>query len=94
MGVPPVAVRSSAVNDMISSGQDGLLVPAEVEPFARAMGELLAEPRRREAMGERAREKARQFSAESCARRLARLYEDVINKSRQEKSARGGSERP
>jgi glycosyltransferase involved in cell wall biosynthesis len=92
MGTPPVAVRSSAVEGLISPGEDGVLVEAKPEALARAMGELLADPGRRRELGARAREKARAFSAESCARRLAEVYRELVEQ-RQGKAGRGGKER-
>ncbi|MGC9529789.1 MAG: glycosyltransferase family 4 protein [Candidatus Bipolaricaulaceae bacterium] len=55
-GVPVVGFRCTAVPEVVRHGETGLLVdPGHVPGLARALAELLADPRRRAAMGEAGR---------------------------------------
>jgi glycosyltransferase involved in cell wall biosynthesis len=59
----------------------GVLVeaPPRAEALAAALGPLVADRALREAIGAAARERfEREFSAESWARRLRALYDDVL----------------
>lgn len=78
-GLPVVATRVGGVPDLIDDGVHGLLVePGDPGALAAAMGELLRDPERARAMGERGRERRRsEFSIEATVRRLERLYEDL-----------------
>ena len=59
-GAPVVAGRSPGVAAIVSDRETGLLVPlGDDAAFAAAVDELLAEPSRRAAMAQRAREQAR-----------------------------------
>ena len=78
-GLPVVATRVGGVPDLIDDGVHGLLVePGDPASLAAAMAELLRDPERARAMGERGRERRRsEFSIEATVRRLERLYEDL-----------------
>lgn len=74
LGRPVVATRVGGTPEAVADGVTGLLVPKE-DPgaLAKAVAELLLDPRRREAMGAAARERAARFFDED--RLVAELLE-------------------
>jgi glycosyltransferase involved in cell wall biosynthesis len=75
-GVPVVAAAGTATAEALDPGASGLLAAPEPEAFAEAVREL-ADPARRAAMGERAREFARRFDWDACAAAVADLYRSL-----------------
>lgn len=74
---PAVATDVGATAELIADGVSGLVVAAcDPEAMAKAIGELIADPARREAMGHAARERAsRRFGLERLADLYAGAYE-------------------
>jgi glycosyltransferase involved in cell wall biosynthesis/GT2 family glycosyltransferase len=73
-----IGTRPGGHEDMIEDGETGLLVGAgDVEELRAAMARLIADGGLREALGERAKERARAFTAEAVLPELARLYEET-----------------
>jgi glycosyltransferase involved in cell wall biosynthesis len=65
-------------SDIVSPGEDGLLVPPEdVEAFTAALLELIEDPARRRAMAASARVKARRYDRAEIAPRWATLLAEV-----------------
>jgi glycosyltransferase involved in cell wall biosynthesis len=77
--LPVVATRVGGVPDLIEDGVNGLLVePGDPGGLAAAIGELLKDPARAKAMGERGRERRRaEFDLNVTVRRLESLYEEL-----------------
>ena len=75
-GLPIVATPVGGIPDIVSDRENGLLVvPGDVEATAAALGRLAAEPDRRAAMGDAARERVRALAgAEVIAAAWRRLY--------------------
>lgn len=70
-GLPVVAGDAAAVPEVVPDGEAGILVPPDDEgALADALVRLLADPRRREEMGERGRERAAAFAWERVAERF------------------------
>jgi glycosyltransferase involved in cell wall biosynthesis len=82
--LPIVATAVGGVPDLIEHGVHGLLVPpGDSAALAGAIGELLGDPRRARALGERARERRREeFDIETLVRRLEALYEELLEEKR------------
>jgi glycosyltransferase involved in cell wall biosynthesis len=76
-GRPVVATRVGGVPDLIEHGKHGLLVdPGDPAAVARALVELLLDPRRAAEMGRHGRERqAREFDLDVMTRTLEELYE-------------------
>lgn len=84
LGKPVVASDTGGTRELIADGETGLLVPpGDPERLAQAIGALLDEPVRGEAMGRagRARVEAR-FTLDRQVRALAELYESLSSRSR------------
>jgi len=78
-GLPCVLGRGVAIAQQVQEAGAGIVVSPEPGAIARALTELLADDVRRSALGERAREFARQeFSMQAMADRLSRLYLQVV----------------
>jgi glycosyltransferase involved in cell wall biosynthesis len=75
-GLPVVASRSGALEEILVEGETGMLVrPDDPGEFARALGGLAAEPAMREKMGRAGRERVRErFTLERFARDMMEVY--------------------
>jgi len=80
MGLPSIATRVDGVPEIIDDGQTGLLVPVkDPQALADAIIALLADPVRRRALGNAAREKVRQrFSREAMVDQMVAVYERLL----------------
>jgi glycosyltransferase involved in cell wall biosynthesis len=76
-GLPVVALRSFAVEDLIEDGVNGYLAEG-LESFLERTRELLGREERRRAFSERAREKARGFSSSAMAEKMLALYQQLL----------------
>ena len=83
VGLPVVVSRGSAVDDFVSDGQNGLLVPMANPPaIADAVGKLFGNPALGDSMASKAREMVRQqFSWDTVSSSLENLYQDVLTDS-------------
>ena len=80
-GVPVVTTRGVAVHEEVERAGAGLVVPRTVDDVARAVGALLDDPARREAMGASARLLVRTtFAWDRVAPVLERMYGDVLGR--------------
>lgn len=78
-GCPSVARRVGGIPEVVEENVSGLLVPSDnADTLARAVEDLIREPRRRVAMGQAARKRASEhFSAEAIVPRYEALYQRV-----------------
>jgi phosphatidylinositol alpha-mannosyltransferase len=75
-GRPMVASNIEGYASVITHGVEGLLVrPKEVDALAEAIIELLADPDQRREMGERAQQRAQEYSWERVSQRVITYYE-------------------
>jgi phosphatidylinositol alpha-mannosyltransferase len=78
-GLPIVASNIDGFADVLTHGVEGLLVtPEDAQGLADALIELLRDPDRRRAMGQRGRERARYFSWERVSQQVLSYYERLI----------------
>lgn len=75
MGVPVVGLAAMGTVDILSPQRGAVVAPDAVPGFATALADLLADPGRRQALGEAAREYAREWADDVLAARLASLYQ-------------------
>lgn len=78
-GLPVIAADAGGPREVISDGEDGILVPPkDVQALASALRELAADPERRETLGAAARSTARRFAPNRVAGDVGALYERVL----------------
>ena len=83
-GLPVVATRVGGVPELVDPGVTGWLVPPGDAPaLAAAMGQALAAPETRQAMGRTARQRAfDDFSLEAMARRYETVLDRLLGQAR------------
>ncbi len=92
-GLPVVATRVGGTPDVVEDGVTGILVPArDPGALAAALGPLLDDPARREALGGAGRERVRaRFSLEATARRYLEAYDRFAGRVSDPRTSRPGS---
>ena len=79
-GLPVVATKGGGLPELI--GDAGVLVTPGAEALAKALGELIANPKRRAELGRRARERIkRQFAVERMVNQTLAVYRGVTHVS-------------
>lgn len=81
-GLPVVAVRAGGVVDVLQDGIQGFVGREDGRDLADKALLVLRDQGLRRQMEERARERAREFTAERCTDRLVEAYEDILAKER------------
>jgi glycosyltransferase involved in cell wall biosynthesis len=78
-GKPVIGARAWGMDDVISDGEDGLLVPfGDIPALAAAIADLLDHPERKVALGEQGRAKVhREHTWETKYAAIRRLYEQL-----------------
>lgn len=80
-GVPVVASRLPALDELVEHGKNGLLVsPADAGSLAAALESLAGDEETRERLGARAAESARRFSPEAHLEATLRAYRAAMNR--------------
>lgn len=82
-GLPVVAVKASGIEDMIKSGQDGILTDNQEENFAENALKLIDSAELRLRMAENARRDAQEFRIEPWIDRVVALYRDLATKKKE-----------
>lgn len=77
--VPAVATSVGGIPEVISDGDDGILIrPEDPDGLATAVGKLLTDPVHRAALGERARRRAAAFDLRDAVEQIATIYDRVL----------------
>jgi glycosyltransferase involved in cell wall biosynthesis len=81
-GLPVVATKVGGNPEVVSDGENGLLVPAaDSAALSRAMAQLLESPELAQRLGKAAREKvAREYSLECLLQRTENLYVTLVER--------------
>ncbi|MBC8449197.1 MAG: glycosyltransferase, partial [Chloroflexi bacterium] len=74
-GLPAVAVRTWATEELLTPGVDGVLVEGDEATFAAAVVGLLRNDEQRAALALQARRTAQRYSVEAAAEKLEQAYE-------------------
>jgi glycosyltransferase involved in cell wall biosynthesis len=76
-GLPVLAFAALGTREIVEPRRGALPAPQEPETFGAALATLIEDPQQRDAMSAAAREFAREWTTEACARRLAEVYRTV-----------------
>jgi glycosyltransferase involved in cell wall biosynthesis len=78
MGKPVIATRAGGIPDMITDGENGLLVPpGDVLALRQAMRQLIDHPQLREQMGAAALRRVVEFQAKNVVSRIENIYQQL-----------------
>jgi glycosyltransferase involved in cell wall biosynthesis len=78
-GKPVVASRVGGIPDLVRHAETGYLVPpADEKALADGIKKLLDDPEKAKQMGQRGKERCRQFSLEAMIEKLDNLYSDLL----------------
>jgi glycosyltransferase involved in cell wall biosynthesis len=78
-GAAPVATAVGGVPEVVTDGQDGLLVePGDPEALASALLTVLADGATRQRLAERARHRAADFDLRRAVSRIGNIYEQAL----------------
>ena len=78
-GLPIIATDIAGYRSVLTAGQEGLLVPPDrPDLLAEALVSLIDQPCLRQAMGERGRQKAGQYSWDHIGDKILKLYQATI----------------
>ncbi|MDD3006384.1 MAG: glycosyltransferase [Candidatus Pacebacteria bacterium] len=83
-GLPVVAVKASGIEDMIKSGQDGILTDNVEDNFATNTIKLIEDGALRKKMSASARVNAREFCIAPWVDKVVGLYNEIIQKKKNE----------
>ena len=82
-GVAPVSTRVGGIPEVLTDGEDGLLVdPGDAGALAAALTKLLADDQAREAMAAAARRRAADFDLSRAVRQIEGIYERSLRSTR------------
>ncbi len=79
-GLPVVAIKASGIEDMVKSGQDGILTDNDNENFTDNALRLIEDEELRKKMSKQAIENSYTFSIEPWTEKIVNLYQKLINK--------------
>jgi glycosyltransferase involved in cell wall biosynthesis len=79
LGIPVIAARRGMLPEIIENNREGLIIDDSPENLADAMMTLIENPGIRQAMGQNARQKAREeFDLEKQTKKIEAIYEEVL----------------
>ncbi len=83
LGRPLVSTTGHGVDDFVTCGEEGLLVPsADPHALGDAINRLLDDEALGRGLGARAAKRAEQYGPEMGARRATEVFEQILNKTR------------
>jgi phosphatidylinositol alpha-mannosyltransferase len=78
-GTPVVASRIAGYSDVVTDGEDGVLVPpADAQALGEELQRMYLEPERRRRMGEAARRSSERFAWPRVAEQVEEVYEEAL----------------
>jgi 1,2-diacylglycerol 3-alpha-glucosyltransferase len=82
VGLPVLGIQSPGVGDTIENGKTGFIVPEEdLAAFTAKMVRLITQSDERQAMGERARKEAKNYSIERTTEMMLARYASIVSRT-------------
>lgn len=78
--LPIISTKVGGIPDMIDNGQNGILVPCDIDSIFSACVNLIEDDKKREMLGKNALIKSENFSSWYMAKRYCEIYNDVLHK--------------
>ena len=79
-GAPVGSTRSGGTVELVEDGATGMLTSDDIQDIAGALHAVLSDHARAAAMGERAREAAKQYSLSRMVQRTEAVYDEVAGR--------------
>ncbi|MFA6096926.1 MAG: glycosyltransferase [Candidatus Paceibacterota bacterium] len=79
-GIPAVAVRASGIEDMIISGEDGILTDNNVDEFSSSVIKVINDRDLRKRLSDQAKINSKKFTIELWTEKIVKLYDSLIKK--------------
>ena len=79
LGVPVVSTAEMGTRDILRAERGAVVMEERIEPFAAKVVELLRDPAERRRIGAEGLEYVQEWSAGEMAKRMAELYEEIID---------------
>lgn len=77
-GTPVVAIKNSGASEFVDPTVNGAIADLDLDDFSDKIISLVKNPHKAMAMGQNARSKARLYTARNQAKKLAEIYESLI----------------
>jgi glycosyltransferase involved in cell wall biosynthesis len=74
----PIVMIDGAVAEVLRDGENGFVARNNLRDFAAKINKILSHPKLRESMSKRGQEIAKEYSAVNQAKKLAKVYEDLL----------------
>jgi glycosyltransferase involved in cell wall biosynthesis len=81
-GLPLVAARVGAVDELVGDGEAGIAVDLAPEAMGAAVARLAADPRLRARLGASARRRAEPYTWERSARAMLAIYRELLGEKK------------
>lgn len=77
-GAPVLATEGTAIEEVITDGEDGLMVSREPNKLAESLGKVISDEEFRDSLSKNAKKKAKQFDWSAVAEKTENYYKEVV----------------
>lgn len=77
-GLPVIAIKASGIEDMVQSGEDGILTGNSIDEFTGAVIKVINDKSLREELSKRAKINSKKFTIEIWTEKMVKLYQSLF----------------
>lgn len=77
-GLPVTAIKASGIEDMVQSGEDGILTGNSIDEFTGAVIKVINDKSLREELSKRAKINSKKFTIEIWTEKIVKLYQSLL----------------
>lgn len=77
-GLPVIAIKASGIEDMVQSGEDGILTGNSIDEFTGAVTKVINDKSLREELSKRAKINSKKFTIEIWTEKMVKLYQSLF----------------